>query len=60
MSYIDKSLGAGETVIVRARFHWLYSVFAWARLLLPAAVLAALMLWARHQPNFLAIGNPIT
>ena len=27
-SYIDQSLGAGEIVILRARFHWLYTASA--------------------------------
>ena len=30
MSYIDKSLGDGETVIARARFPWVYGAVAWA------------------------------
>ena len=34
MSYIEKSLGAGERVIARAHFHWWYSVKAWAALIL--------------------------
>ena len=33
MSYIDNSLGDGETVIARAHFHWLYSAAAWLALL---------------------------
>ncbi|HWU24781.1 MAG TPA: PH domain-containing protein [Rhizomicrobium sp.] len=34
MSYIDQSLGANESVIARARFHWWYSFKAWAALIL--------------------------
>jgi uncharacterized membrane protein YdbT with pleckstrin-like domain len=34
MSYIDQSLGDGETVIARAHFHWLYSLTAWLALIL--------------------------
>ena len=33
MSYIDNSLGDGETVIARAHFHGLYSAAAWLALL---------------------------
>jgi len=33
MSYIDNSLGDGETVIARAHFHWLYSAAAWLALI---------------------------
>jgi uncharacterized membrane protein YdbT with pleckstrin-like domain len=33
MSYIDNSLGDGETVIARAHFHWLYSLTAWLALI---------------------------
>ena len=42
MSYIDESLGAGETVIARARFPWFYGLSAWTSFLLPLAVLAFL------------------
>ena len=41
-SYIDRSLGAGETIIARARFHWLYVLYAWGSLLLPLVVLLGL------------------
>jgi uncharacterized membrane protein YdbT with pleckstrin-like domain len=34
MSYIEQSLGANETLIARARFHWWYSFKAWAALIL--------------------------
>lgn len=60
MSYIDKSLGDGETVIVRARFSWVYNVSAWCQLLIPAVVLAGLAVWASRQPNFLVLSNPLT
>jgi uncharacterized membrane protein YdbT with pleckstrin-like domain len=33
MSYIEKSLGQGETLIARARFHWWYSLKAWLALI---------------------------
>ena len=33
MSYIDESLGDGETVIARAHFPWTYSALAWAALI---------------------------
>ena len=60
MSYIDKSLGDGETVIARARFHWLYNLSAWLQLLVPAVLLIALLSWAGRQPNFLDTNNPVT
>ena len=41
-SYIYQSLGSGEKVISRARFHWLYTVYAWGSLLLPLMVLLGL------------------
>ena len=43
MSYIDKSLGDGETIIARAHFHWLYSAAAWLWLLVPLGLLAWLL-----------------
>ena len=60
MSYIDKSLGEGETVIARARFHWLYSLSAWCQLLIPAVLLGQLLSWAGPQSSFLDTSNPIT
>lgn len=45
-SYIDQSLGAGETVILRARFHWLYVLHAWIWVLLPLVVLLGLYIHA--------------
>ena len=60
MSYIDKSLGAGETVIARARFPWTYNFSAWGQFLIPALVLAGLLAWAHGQPNFLSMSSPLT
>jgi uncharacterized membrane protein YdbT with pleckstrin-like domain len=33
MSYIQNSLGDGETIIARAQFSWVYSALAWAALI---------------------------
>ena len=60
MSYIDRSLGVGETVIARAHFHWLYNLAAWCQLLIPAVLLVAILSWASQQPNFLNTDNPLT
>jgi uncharacterized membrane protein YdbT with pleckstrin-like domain len=60
MSYIEKSLGAGETVIARAQFPWVYNLSAWGQLLIPAVVLAGLAAWASRQPDFLSLSNPVT
>ena len=43
MSYIDRSLGDGETIIARAHFHWLYVTAAWLCLLGPGLLLLALL-----------------
>lgn len=58
-SYIDRSLGAGETVIVRARFHWLYSLGAWLRLLVPLALAAGAMVYARQDETHAALGGTL-
>ena len=60
MSYIDKSLGEGETVIARAHFHWLYSLSAWLQLLVPAVAFVAVLSWAGQQANFMDTANPMT
>ncbi len=49
-SYIDQSLGDGETIIARARFHWLYSLCAWGSLVLPLLVELLLYIEAVQQP----------
>jgi hypothetical protein len=57
MSYIDKSLGDGETVIARAHFHWLYITTAWLWLLIPLALLGyAYSQATQTQPDPLTIG----
>lgn len=33
MSYIERSLGHGERIIMRARFHWSYTLIAWLALI---------------------------
>jgi uncharacterized membrane protein YdbT with pleckstrin-like domain len=33
MSYIEKSLGTGEKLVMRAHFHWWYSFKAWLALI---------------------------
>jgi hypothetical protein len=56
MSYIDRSLGDGETVIARAHFHWLYSTAAWLWLLVPLGLVLAAYSQAKSQPDPYTIG----
>ena len=56
MSYIDQSLGAGETVITRARFPWFYTASAWFSVLLPLAVEIYLYIEASQQSE--AVTDP--
>jgi hypothetical protein len=56
MSYIDKSLGNGETIIARAHFHWLYVSGAWLALLIPLALLLAAYTQAQTQPDPYTVG----
>jgi hypothetical protein len=51
MSYIQKSLGDGETVIARARFPFLYVAAAWLSLLIPGCLLLAALGNAQTQPD---------
>ena len=59
MSYILQSLGAGETIIARAKFHWLYTGAAWAALLLPGAALLYFLGWCARRPEPFAMGDPV-
>ena len=60
MSYIDKSLGEGETVIVRARFHWLYDFAAWGMVIVPGAVLLLFLGRAQNRPTPFALDDMTT
>ena len=51
MSYIQQSLGDGETIIARARFHWLYLTAAWLAVILPGVLLLAALGQAQTQPD---------
>jgi len=51
MSYIQQSLGDGETIIARAHFHVLYLTAAWLSLLIPGALLAVAFADAQTQPD---------
>ena len=51
MSYIQQSLGDGETIIARAHFHWLYLTAAWLSLLVPGTLLLATLSQAQAQPD---------
>src|SRR5262245_9683892 len=46
MSYIDRSLGDGEKIVIRARFHWLYSLRAWLAVFVPLVLLLAIVIFA--------------
>ncbi len=46
MSYIERSLGQGEQIVIRARFHWLYNLRAWLAIILPLIALAAIVVCA--------------
>jgi hypothetical protein len=47
MSYIEQSLGTGETLVARARFHWWYSFKAWAALILIGWLIVGIVIFAR-------------
>ena len=50
MSYIQESLGAGEVIIARAKFHWLFITSAIAALVVPLILLLACLAWCKSQP----------
>ncbi|HYS47041.1 MAG TPA: PH domain-containing protein [Rhizomicrobium sp.] len=56
MSYMQQSLGDGETIIARAHFHWLYLTAAWLSLLIPGALLLAALSQAQTQPDPYSVG----
>jgi uncharacterized membrane protein YdbT with pleckstrin-like domain len=44
MSYIQQSLGQGERIIALAHFHWWYTVFSYLLVLVPLALLIAVLI----------------
>ena len=45
MSYIEDSLGDGETIIARAHFSWVYSALAWAALIFLGIILIGIVIF---------------
>ena len=45
MSYIERSLGQGETIVARAHFHWWYSFKAWMALIFLGIVLVGIWIF---------------
>jgi hypothetical protein len=60
MSYIEQSLGAGETVIARAKFHWLYVMAAWIVLIVPGLLLLACLSLSAAQTTPFATDDKVT
>lgn len=59
MSYIQQSLGDGETVITYARFHVLYFVAAWLVLLIPLLLFLAALVEAAQFTDPLVLGTAL-
>ena len=59
-SYIERSLGTGEKIIARAHFPWVYTVGAWARFLVPLALLMALVSMDENRPAPFSTNDPLT
>ncbi len=47
MSYIEKSLGEGETLIMRARFHWWYTLKAVQALIFLGWIIIGIVIFFR-------------
>jgi uncharacterized membrane protein YdbT with pleckstrin-like domain len=45
MSYIQESLGDGETIIARAEFSWVYSLLAWLALIVLGIFLIGIVIF---------------
>src|SRR5579871_736057 len=45
MSYIEDSLGDGETIIARAHFSWVYSLLAWLALIFLGIFLVGIVIF---------------
>jgi uncharacterized membrane protein YdbT with pleckstrin-like domain len=59
-SYIEQSLGEGETVIARAHFHWLYAFATWAALFVPGFALLVFAGRAATLPQPFGLNQTVT
>jgi uncharacterized membrane protein YdbT with pleckstrin-like domain len=59
-SYIEQSLGEGETVIARAHFHWLYALATWGALFVPGFALLVFGGRAATLPQPFALDETVT
>ncbi len=48
MSYIAKRLAPGETVVFKARFHWMQYLLAWLALIFLGVFLIGVFIWAKE------------
>ena len=60
MSYIQQSLGDGETIIARARFHWLYTFKALLFLFVGVSGFLLAIVTAERRPTPFAASDPVT
>ena len=56
MSYIQQSMGGGETIVVYAQFPRLYIAGAWLALVIPFLLFIAAVVAAEEQPDPFTIG----
>jgi membrane protein YdbS with pleckstrin-like domain len=55
MGYIEQSIGPTETLLYKARFHWLYYAAAWAALILLAIAMGCILFYARSVTAILLL-----
>jgi membrane protein YdbS with pleckstrin-like domain len=58
MGYAEKNLAPGETILYRARYHWIFYRFSIVVLIL-AAVLEAASLYSRNEQAWSEVGRPL-
>lgn len=59
MSYIQRSLGGGETIVVYAQFPKIYFVAAWMALLIPLLLFVAALVQVENQADTFTIGSGV-
>jgi len=59
-SYVERSCGDGERIVAKAHFHWLYTFRSLLALIIPFAVLIAILLfWREYAGGSLVIAGLI-
>lgn len=60
MSYIESSLGEGETVVAKAHYHWIYLLLAWLAFFPLGLILIGFWIWGMMLVHYFTTEIAVT